>query len=153
MDFSKVRLGVVFLIVFSDRHVEGMNRDVQTRNETVDVVCDQVDEHVEGGSGISGRFLADSLFNHVESEVATDAFQSEHAVHGSHNFNVSGVLHLGQVHQTGFDSVSLSVSHSQVLHVVGDFTHHNLVFRLALLIKSTHASHKTSEQSLLSESQ
>jgi hypothetical protein len=73
MNFSKVRLGVVFLVVFGDGNVQSVSGDIQAVDETVNVVSDLVDEHVEGSSGVSGRLLADSFLDHVESEVTADA--------------------------------------------------------------------------------
>jgi len=73
MNFSKVRLGVVFLVVFGNGNVQSVSGDIQAVDETVNVVSDLVDEHVEGSSSVSGRLLADSFLDHVESEVTADA--------------------------------------------------------------------------------
>lgn len=77
MDFSKVGLGVVFNVVFSNGDVQGMGRHIETSDESINVVSDEVDYVVEGSGCSFSSLLADGLLDHVESEVTADTFESK----------------------------------------------------------------------------
>jgi len=102
---------------------------------------------------VSSGLLADSFSNHEEAELILDNINGEDLEGNSHNTLVLGIFQLGEEQDALLDSVTLTVSHGEVLNSVAHLVHHNLELVLTLLGKSGHSCHKNTVKFSLTESE